>query len=134
MLTALQSLWEGFGQVGNTFEQSSGFYSQIYDVYQYINSPQYLNNPIIYDPVTNKTKPSTNRYDKNLKPFVHYFNTTGLMQHNDIGPQYHPTDVGHIKIASHMIQYIKLMFGWTLYATGPEVQHDTLYWNDMPNY
>lgn len=56
------------------------------------------------------------------------------MQHNDIGPQYHPTDMGYIKIASHMIQYIKLMFGWTLYATGPEVQHDTLYWNDMPNY
>jgi hypothetical protein len=56
------------------------------------------------------------------------------MQHNDIGPLYHPTDVGHVKIASHMIQYIKLVFGWVLYATGPEVQSGTLYWNDMPNY
>lgn len=63
-----------------------------------------------------------------------YFNTTGLMQHNDIAPQYHPTDVGHVKLASHLIQYIKLKFDWVLYATGPEVQHQTTYWNDMPNY
>lgn len=49
------------------------------------------------------------------------------MQHNDIGPGYHPTDVGHVKLASHLIQYIKLKFDWVLYSTGPEVQHDTLY-------
>jgi hypothetical protein len=46
------------------------------------------------------------------------------------GPQYHPTDVGHIKLASHLMQYIKLKFGWIFEATGPEVQADTLYWND----
>jgi len=46
------------------------------------------------------------------------------------GPQYHPTDVGHIKLASHLMQYIKLKFGWVFGATGPEVQADTLYWND----
>ena len=56
------------------------------------------------------------------------------MQHNDINPLYHPTDVGHVKIASSLIQYIRNTFGWVLYATGPEVQHDTMYWNDMPNY
>lgn len=66
--------------------------------------------------------------------FVHYFNTTGILQHNDIGPLYHPTDVGHIKLASHLIQYIHQTFGWEMEATGPEVQHETLYWNDMPNY
>jgi hypothetical protein len=53
---------------------------------------------------------------------------------SDIGPQYHPTDVGHIKLASNLIQYIKLKFDWVLYATGPEVQHDTTYWNTMNNY
>lgn len=26
------------------------------------------------------------------------------------------------------MQYIKLIFGWELEQTGPEVQHDTLYW------
>lgn len=46
------------------------------------------------------------------------------------GPLYHPTDVGHIKLASHLMQYIKLKFDWVLGATGPEVQADTLYWND----
>lgn len=66
--------------------------------------------------------------------FVHYFNTTGILQHNDIGPLYHPTDVGHVKLASHLKQYIKDSFGWVFAATGPEVQHDTLYWNDQPNY
>ncbi|RAL66022.1 hypothetical protein DID88_005683 [Monilinia fructigena] len=57
-----------------------------------------------------------------------------VLIHNDIGPAWHPTDVGHIKIASHLIQYVKLNFGWELYATGPEVFHDTLYWNDNQSY
>jgi hypothetical protein len=56
------------------------------------------------------------------------------MQHNDQSPVYHPTDAGHIKVASHLMQFIKLKFDWDLYATGPEVFHDTAYWNDMVNY
>lgn len=39
------------------------------------------------------------------------------------GPLYHPTDVGHVKLASHLMQYIKLTFGWEFEQTGPEVQH-----------
>ena len=62
------------------------------------NSDKYLRNPIIYNGVTQKTS----RTGKKSKPFVHYFNTTGIMQHNDIGPQWHPTDVGAIKVASHL--------------------------------
>ena len=57
-----------------------------------------------------------------------------ILQHNDIGPLYHPTDVGHVKIASHLMQYVKLNFDWVLSATGPEVQSHTLYWNDEPDY
>ncbi len=60
--------------------------------------------------------------------FVHYFNTTGTLEHNDIGPLYHPTDVGHVKLASRLMQYIKLTFVWVLEQRGSEVQHDTLYW------
>lgn len=66
--------------------------------------------------------------------FVHYFNTTGILQQNDIGPQYHPTDVGQIKIASHLQQYVKLKFGYEFGATGPQVQSGTLYWNDESDY
>lgn len=66
--------------------------------------------------MTNKTT----KLDEKSEPFVHYFNTTGIMQHNDIAPQYHPTDVGYIKVASHLIQYIRMKFDWVLYATGPE--------------
>ncbi|RQM06541.1 hypothetical protein DH86_00003264, partial [Scytalidium sp. 3C] len=86
----LISLWEGFNVVGNTYQQSSAFLPQIYQIYEYFNSPQYLLNPVLYNPVTNSTYHS----HKPSAPFVSYFNTTGLMQHNDIGPLYHPTDVG----------------------------------------
>jgi hypothetical protein len=128
MSNHLKSLWEGFGNVGNTYEQSTmtsdvGYVPQIYGIYEYFNSEDYLQNAILYNSVSNTTYASNQSSD----PFVHYFNTTGLLQHNDIGPQYHPTDAGHIKIASHLIQYIKLKFNWILYATGPEVFHDTLY-------
>ncbi|KAH8799973.1 GDSL-like Lipase/Acylhydrolase-like protein [Hyaloscypha sp. PMI_1271] len=131
----LMALWEGFSPFGNTYAQSTlisdvGYVPQIYSVYEYFNTKEYLANPILYDPVYNTTYPS----NQTSAPFVHYFNTTGLMQHNDIGPQWHPTDAGHIKVASHLIQYIKMKFDWVLYATGPEIFHDTLYWNDNSGY
>ncbi|MCJ1288074.1 hypothetical protein MMC26_007427 [Xylographa opegraphella] len=107
----LISLWNGFGAVGNTYAQGGAFITEIYQVYQYFNSGKYAN-----------------------QDFVYYFNTTGILQHNDINPQYHPTDVGHVKLASHLLQYIKMQFNFTFGATGPEVQHDTLYWNDEQNY
>ncbi|KAK4499790.1 hypothetical protein PRZ48_007976 [Zasmidium cellare] len=65
---------------------------------------------------------------------VHYFNTTGILEHNDISPAGHPTDVADVKLASHLMQYIKLIFGWDLEQEGPEVQHQTTYWNDEVNY
>lgn len=71
---------------------------------------------MVWDGVTAKTSTTGVK----TEPFVYYFNTTGILQHNDIGPQWHPTDVGHIKIASHLIQWIKMTFGWELQATGPE--------------
>jgi hypothetical protein len=108
------SLWSGFNQVGNTWQQGSGFLHEIQDVVKYFNNGS-LN-------------------ERGGEGFVYYFNTTGILDHNDIGPLYHPTDVGHVKIASHLMQYIKLTFGWILEQTGPEVQHDTLYWNDQTSY
>jgi hypothetical protein len=125
-----QSIWNGFGAVGNTFEQFPAWVPQILEIYEYFNSPGYLKNNILYDPIRNTTFES----HKSSQPFVSYFNTTGLMQHNDINPQFHPTDVGHLRVASHLIQYIKMKFNWVLYATGPEVQHDTEYWNDQTSY
>lgn len=113
----LISLWSGFNQLGNTWQQGGAFIEEIEQV-----AAHYAN-----------------------AGYVHYFNTTGIMQHNDIvsfspltahmpydlsadlykmqAPQYHPTDVGHIKLASHLMQYIHLKFGWVFGATGPEVQH-----------
>jgi hypothetical protein len=80
------------------------------------NSPSYLSNPTTYDGVTQKTS-NTNR---KTEPFVHYFDTAGILQHNDIGPQWHPTDVGAVKVASHLLQFVKMTFGWGLEARGPE--------------
>ena len=93
------SLWNGFNQVGNTFQQGGAFIDEL---------PQIVNH---FAPADGSA------------PFVHYFNTTGILQHNDLGPLYHPTDVGAVKLASHLMQYIKLTFGWMFEQTGPEVQH-----------
>lgn len=135
VLTQSQSLWGGFSIEGNTYEPGPDFVPQIYGIYQYLNSPAYLSAPLGWNSSSNFTYYSNGTSPAAaIEPFVYYFNTTGILQHNDIGPLYHPTDFGHVKLASHLIQYIKIMFGWMLYATGPEVQHDTLYWNNQPNY
>ncbi|KAL4805360.1 SGNH hydrolase-type esterase domain-containing protein [Aspergillus unguis] len=65
--------------------------------------------------------------------FVKLFHTDGILGHNDINPKNHPTDVGHIKIASHLLQWTNLMLGWELNPRG-EMQHGTLYWNNMEQY
>jgi hypothetical protein len=74
--------------------------------------------------------------------------------HNDIGPQWHYTDVGHVKMASALMQYVRMKFGWEVeeMASGPEVlsgksvftfqwrlvaddhHAGTTYWNDEPSY
>ncbi|KAL4913968.1 SGNH hydrolase-type esterase domain-containing protein [Aspergillus aurantiobrunneus] len=65
--------------------------------------------------------------------FVYLFHTDGILSHNDINPMNHPTDVGHIKIASHLLQWTNLILGWELNPRG-EMQPGTLYWNDMEAY
>ncbi len=114
----VMSLWLGFYQSGNSYFPNApqGFVNEIQSMVRMFNSPEYLRDPIIYDGETKKSS----RRGKKSKPFVHLFNTTGILQHNDIAPQWHPTDVGAIKVASHLQQFIKLTFGWELEATGPE--------------
>ncbi|KAI1851153.1 hypothetical protein JX265_013271 [Neoarthrinium moseri] len=156
----VMQLWLGFFQYGNSYAQNHGFDTELLGVVDYFNSDEYLLSPIIWDGTTN----TTTTLNSTSQPFVHFFNTTGIMQHNDIGPQWHPTDTGAIKVASHLTQYIRLKFGWDLQATGPEyttpspddeirvgfwdllhgylvltagtlrIFHETLYWNDEPNY
>lgn len=109
-------MWQGFYQDGNSYAQNADLREEVYSVYKYFNSEEYLSNPVIWDGINEKaTKTETS-----IEPFVHFFNTTGILQHNDIAPQWHPTDVGQIKVASHLIQFITQKFGWYLYATGPE--------------
>jgi hypothetical protein len=95
---------------------SQGFVKEIQAMIKMFNSNEYLNNPVVYDGVAKKLSHTNQK----TQPFVHLFNTTGILQHNDIGPQWHPTDVGAIKVASHLLQFIKMTFGWELEATGPE--------------
>ncbi|WDK18106.1 GDSL-like Lipase/Acylhydrolase [Colletotrichum graminicola] len=126
----IMQMWQGFFQDGNTYGQNTDLRDEVYSVYEYFNSDEYLGSPTTWDAVTN----TTGRASGPAEPFVHFFNTTGILQHNDIGGQWHPTDVGHIKVASHLIQFITLKLGWPLFATGPEVYHETLYWNDQSAY
>ncbi|KAJ5888721.1 CAZyme family CE2 [Penicillium taxi] len=65
--------------------------------------------------------------------FVYYFDTSGILQHNDIGPKNHPTDIGHIKIASHLLQWVRVVLRWNIEPMG-EVQHGTEYWNNQQEY
>ncbi|KAL2802408.1 SGNH hydrolase-type esterase domain-containing protein [Aspergillus granulosus] len=104
----LMSLWGGFGATGDTYAQGPLFVSEIQNVYKF--------------------------YRHKGGKFVHYFDTMGILQHNDIAPQRHPTDVGHIKVAAHFMQWVKLTFGWEMEAMGPMVHSGTSYWNDQDSY
>ncbi|KKK18229.1 hypothetical protein ARAM_002979 [Aspergillus rambellii] len=66
--------------------------------------------------------------------FVHYFDTRGILQHNDIAPLNHPTDIGHIKVASHLMQWVQLKLGWEFGTQGEEIQSGTTYWNNQSSY
>lgn len=96
------SLWNGFGQLSNMYYKVGAFQDEIYNLYKHYENGGY----------------------------IHDLNSTGILQHDDIGPHYHPADFGHVKIASHALQYIRIKFAWEFAATGPEVQHETMYWND----
>ncbi|KAK7750419.1 hypothetical protein SLS62_007607 [Diatrype stigma] len=129
----VMELWLGFYQDGSTYAQTQGFQQELRDVVDFFRSPAYLAAPTAWDGVA-ETTIALNNETSDDEPFVHYFSTKGILQHNDIGPVWHPTDVGAIKVASHLMQFIKLKFGWDMVATGPEIYHETLYWNDEPNY
>ncbi|KAI9696144.1 MAG: Histidine biosynthesis bifunctional protein hisB [Bogoriella megaspora] len=121
------SLWGGFSQQADTWVQGPTFEQAIENVVNAFSgsstTPPSSNSSVCQTASANYSNvTSATPYGSG---YVHYFNTTGILQHNDIGPLYHPTDVGHIKIASHLLQYVKLKFGWLLEATGPEVQHRT---------
>ncbi|KAE8342096.1 hypothetical protein BDV24DRAFT_162651 [Aspergillus arachidicola] len=102
----LMSLWGNFVKSGSTWMQKTIYESEVQKVYQHFEKDGY----------------------------VHYFDTKGILQHNDISPGGHPTDFGHLKIASHLMQWTKIKLGWEFGATGPEVQHDTTYWNNQDSY
>ncbi|PNS20172.1 hypothetical protein CAC42_5622 [Sphaceloma murrayae] len=95
-----------FYQSGTTYKQSRGFVDEILAVDEHYRGAG----------------------------FVHLFDTSGILAHNDVGPQYHPTDVGALKIATHLMRYVNMKFGWELLAEGPMVQSGTLYWNDQSGY
>ena len=109
-------MWQGWSQYGNSYAQNTKLTQEVLDVYRYFASKAYLDDPWTWDGTTNATA----KLGRPSQPFVHYFNTTGILQHNDNGPGYHPTDVGHIKVAAHLIRYINIKFGWDLYATAAE--------------
>lgn len=80
-------IWQGFYANGNTYSQIFTYDQAILDTVAHF-----------------QTDANTN--------FVHYFNTTGILQHNDISPVAHLTDVAAAKVSSHLMQFIKLTFGW----------------------
>ncbi|THC92783.1 hypothetical protein EYZ11_007744 [Aspergillus tanneri] len=66
--------------------------------------------------------------------YVHYFDTTGILQQNDIALESHLTDFGNVKIASHLMQWIKGRFGFGMETKGGEILHGTRYWNTESDY
>lgn len=102
-------IWQGFSAYGNTYQQIFTYDQATLDAVAHFQN----------DTDTN---------------FMHYFNTTGILQHNDISPVGHLTDVAAAKVSSHLMQFVKLTFEWSFAATGPKVFHDTLYWNNEVSY
>ncbi|KAL3454231.1 SGNH hydrolase-type esterase domain-containing protein [Aspergillus insuetus] len=103
----IMTQWGVWNQEGDEYEQTVIYEEEIQRVYEHFKDRKWR--------------------------FVYLFHTDGILGHNDINPKNHPTDVGHIKIASHMLQWTNLMLGWDLNPRG-EMQHGTLYWNNMENY
>jgi hypothetical protein len=92
----IKALWGGFSQSGETYVPNRAFVTEV---------------PAVVNHFKGKGKGG--------KDFVHYFDTTGILQHNDNGPgTWHPTDIGQLKVAAHLQQYIKLKFGWEMVSTG----------------
>lgn len=73
----LMSLWKRIDSLGNSWAQKGAYIDEIYQVYKTYEDEGY----------------------------VHYFNSTGILQHNDFGPQFHPTDVGHVKVRIHGLAF-----------------------------
>lgn len=92
-----------------------------------LEGTQYVPSTLYYD----ETKRVHDQFKEHA--YVRYFETRGILQHNDIDPKNHPTDVGHVKIASHLLQWTRIMMRWDLEPTG-EVGHGMLYWNDQQEY
>ncbi|KAI8623402.1 hypothetical protein F5Y19DRAFT_374991 [Xylariaceae sp. FL1651] len=103
----MQELWLGFYQYDNGYGQNQGYQQELQDIATYFNSDGYFSVPKIWD----RTTSTTVTLNTTSRPFFHYFQTKGILQHNDIGFKYHPTDVSTIKVANHSGQYIKLTFG-----------------------
>lgn len=68
-ILAQQSLWIGFYATSNTYAQATNLREQQNNVYAHFQQRYHRNN------------------------FVSLFNTTGILQHSDMNPAYHPTDV-----------------------------------------
>ncbi|KAK1142612.1 hypothetical protein N8T08_007416 [Aspergillus melleus] len=124
----LMSLWGNFTTTTpispGENEYKADLQSEYDYAYTYIQHPTYVSEiKAVYEHFRGKGD-----------DYVHYFDTTGILQHNDLAPPDHPTDVGHLKIASHLMQWAKIVLGWELGATGAEVQHDTEYWNNEDRY
>ena len=99
----LMGLWNGFSNTGEgeTYTGSPAFVKEI---------------PQIVDSFKKRGK----------EDYVHYFDVNGILQHNDIGPgTWHPTDIGQLKVAAHMQQYIKTKFGWGMENKGTMVHSGT---------
>ncbi|KAI9044492.1 SGNH/GDSL hydrolase family protein [Aspergillus affinis] len=124
----LMSLWGNFTTTTPTTPGENEYKSDLqseYDyAYTYIQHPTYVS----------EIKAVYEHFHGKGDDYVHYFDTTGILQHNDLAPPDHPTDVGHLKISSHLMRWTKIMLGWELGAKGPEVQHDTEYWNNEDRY
>ncbi|KAJ6261025.1 hypothetical protein Dda_3690 [Drechslerella dactyloides] len=97
--------WNGYTRSGNTYRQNPNRYQTAIQ-----NAVNYFRNG------------GNNN--------VYYFDTTGILQFGDINPKGHPTDVGYIKIAAHLMQFISIRLGWSLGNTGQEVHSQAMYYND----
>ncbi|GIJ90377.1 hypothetical protein Asppvi_009331 [Aspergillus pseudoviridinutans] len=104
----LMSLWGDFIPSRMTYTQTPQYVEEIENVYRH--------------------------FDEAPEKFVYYFDTTGILQHNDIAQESHLTDVGNVKIASHLNRWVAMKFGWRMQATGSEILHGTMYWNDESRY
>ncbi|SPN99970.1 uncharacterized protein DNG_02822 [Cephalotrichum gorgonifer] len=95
---AIMRIWQDFYQFGNNFVRNTKFTAEVHLAHKYFSS-EYFENTIAQGAIAKEAR----NPEKKAEAFVHSFDTMGILRHDGTRPQWHPTGVGRIQVAIHLL-------------------------------